>query len=273
MLKIRQQQIHTFEDLFRRRLAASVVSDLAATAPHTIAGLDAAELERRVDTALLKAEKYGLTAPEDVEVFVKLSLVVGPNFDDYPPFQEHLSYYDSQSRVLALVSGARPGDWTSAAQFDIVSRYRKQAETSGDVLLVPLDTCHTDAYFHHALHPDVWRLGKMSPLTSRDDTESFMRTMTPGGARTGYAVSDNGGRFLGACIASRKPNATGVSYWVPRHLWGMGIASRALGQLSDRRKGEKLVLNIDPCNIPSQRVAENCDFRQVDDYNFELQNG
>jgi len=273
MLTIRESQITVFEQDARRRIASAVLDDLRESAPHVVAGLDNTELAGRLDTAIGKATQYRIDMRDAFEAFVRLSFVVGPHFDEYPPFQEILLESDAHTRIFALMSYALPEDWEAAGQFDIVKRYRNTARHTGGVRLVPLDNSHVDAYFHYARHPDVWRLAKMTPMATRADTCAFMQELDDAADETGYAIVDDRQAFLGACIVSRGRPAAEVLYWVARPLWGQGIASQALAQLKERHAGERLALHIDARNTPSRKVASTCGFRQRSDDLFEASHG
>ncbi|WP_082551582.1 GNAT family N-acetyltransferase [Massilia sp. Root351] len=262
MLAIRPIQLSTFEHDSRRQLARSVLAALRTSAPHAVAGLAPAELDFRLASAVSKIAVHELHARDDAETFVRLSLTVGPLFDEYPPFKEILTSYDRDVRILALFTHAAPGDWDNAAQFDIVSRYRKSTPGSSAISLIPLEDRHADAYFRDALHPDVWRLARMTPMTSAADALELIGNCEPG-VKTGYAVVNRQGQFLGAAFATRIETATRVSYWIARRAWGQGIASQALMQLKSAMKTEKLVLTIEPGNMPSLKVAAKCGFHQT----------
>ncbi|RON69637.1 hypothetical protein BK671_09480 [Pseudomonas fluorescens] len=266
MLVIRSRQLSVLEQDCRRQIAQSVLAELRGSTPHAVAGLSPVEIDDRLNTAVSRSVLQQLDARDDIEAFIRVSLIVGPHFDEYPPFKKTLASHDSQSRIPALFSLASAEDWNNASQFDIVSRYRKMPGRV-DVSLTPLQACHAEAYCRHALHPDVWRLGRMKPMIAADDVLQKIRGLESN-ATTGFAIVDREGRLLGAIFAGTEEAAIAISYWVARPAWGQGIASQALTQLQAARSNEKLMLTIDPGNAPSVKVATHCGFQQTGSLTF-----
>lgn len=266
MFAIRPIQLSILERDSCRRLALTVLAELRTASPHAVGGLSASEIDCRLDAAIAKAARHQLNSHDDVRAYIRLSLTIGPLFDEYPPFKEILSSHGNDVRILALFALAAPGDWNSAAQFDIVSRYRKAIPGIGPISLAVLEDRHADSYFRHARHPDVWRLARMKPMATAADALQLIGTLGP--AKTGYAVVDQQDRFLGAIFAYHDETATRVSYWIARHAWGQGIASQALMQLRRAQQTKNWMLTIEPGNLPSLKVANKCGFLQTDTFTF-----
>lgn len=266
MLAIRPSQLSSLEQNSRQQIAASVLADLRMDTPHAVAGLSTAEVDFRLHTAVSRSQWHELNSRDDVAAFVRLSFVVGPHFDEYPAFREILARHDSDARVPALFVEARPEDWNNASQFEIVSRYQKVPGMAA-VLLTPLAAHHVDDYWRHALHPDVWRLGRMKPMTDRGEVAQMIQRLEPA-SKAGYAIVDPYQRLVGALFVTRENTATRVSYWVAQPIWGQGIASHALMQLREVLANEALTLIIEPGNTPSLKVAAKCGFRQTDPLTF-----
>lgn len=61
-----------------------------------------------------------------------------------------------------------------------------------------------------------------------------------------------------------------AGYWIGYPYWGLGLATEALGLLirycRDRMDISSLLITADSRNIASQRVAEKCGFRLIDNY-------
>jgi RimJ/RimL family protein N-acetyltransferase len=273
MLVIRAAQFRTLERQMRHRLAVSVLDGIRASAPHAVNGLSAAEVDARIEVAVGKAERYCLDVPEDVKAFIRLCLVVGPNFDAYPRFQEILTAADPRTglAMMELFYLAGEEDWVKAAQFDIVSRYRqpildtpisqeRRQAPCGQVSLTPLQSRHAEPYFSHALHPDVWRLARMKPLTAIEEVQQLILE------KEGYAILTDRDEFCGAIFVSRVETARRISYWIGRSLWGIGMATQALKEMTRilrRESGAPISLRIDSANIPSMNVAEKCGFKRT----------
>ena len=276
---VRQAQFAAFDRDIRRRLAESVLEDVRTSAPHAVNGLSKKEVDERLETAVDKTERYRLDSPEDLKAFVRLCFIVGPNFDQYPPFNETLLQGGARTGrpMLELFDSAGQDDWNKAAQRDIVSRYRKpppderssqeQPEFSAGsfVSLTALESRYAQPYFLHALHPDVWRLAGMKPPTTLEDVQGFMaeRNRTHGAS---YAIIGGREEFLGAIFVSAQDAAWQISYWIVRPLWGKGIATRALQLLTDALRAQDetpIRLSVQPGNLPSIKVAEKCGFQRT----------
>lgn len=268
MLAIRASQFSTLEKYTRRQLALFVLAELRTSTPHAVNGLTPSEIDFRLDTAVAKTEAHELDVRDDIEAFVRLSLLVGPLFDEYPPFKEILSGFDNDTRILALFTYATASDWSNASQFDVVSRYRKTTPDAGTITLTPLTDLHVDDYFQHALHPDVWRLAQMEPMPQADEVRQLFEDNRLAN-KTGYAIVNQQDQFLGAIFAADSETPARISYWIARHRWGKGIASQALAQLKNMQPTRKWLINVEPGNTPSLKVATKCGFSQTDAVTLE----
>jgi RimJ/RimL family protein N-acetyltransferase len=266
MLAIRSNQLSILEQECRRQIAQSVLAELRRTTPHAVAGLSSQEIDDRLETAIAKSIVQQLDTRDDIEAFVRVCFIVGSHFDEYPPFRKTLASHDSQDRIPALFSLASTEDWNNASQFDIVRRYRKMPHHVA-VSLTPLHERHAEPYWRQALHPDVWRLGRMKPMVGVEDVLQKIRDLDSS-STIGFAIVDRKEQLLGAIFAEGGDEVIGVSYWVARPAWGQGIASQALMQLKAIKNSEKLMLAIDPGNSPSVKVATNCGFLQTDSHRF-----
>ncbi len=257
MLVIREVQLASLGQDMRRRLALEALEDVRNSSPHAVRGLTPAEVEERLETALEKSLAYPMSR-DDVKAFVRLCFTVGPRFDEYPRFQEiwRLSALE-MPRMLALFAQAEAEDWNRAAQFDILSRCLPQPGYAGRVSLTRLEMRHASAYHLHALHPDVWRLGRTKPLMALAEVQDLIRER-----EGGYAITGEGQEFLGALFVDEDGEERRISYWVARSWWGQGIATEALRQATSEPRGRS-VLTVDAGNLPSIRVAEKCGYRMV----------
>lgn len=174
VLVIRREQARILEQAAQARLCRQVLDDLWQSSPHSIQGLGAPEIDQRMADAIRKADGYGLRDGRDFTAFVRLSFVIGPNYDDYPPFQFTLTSaaLRPHHRMSQLFEEATSQDWVEAAILDIVSRSRPQrSKREVSVTLVPLRLEHAEEYFRQSLHPDVWRLGSLIPFLRLQDVE------------------------------------------------------------------------------------------------------
>jgi hypothetical protein len=248
MLVVRQEQIAILEQQTRRQLARATVGRLWDSSPFSVQGLPAWEIDERLDTALTKADRYGLRDVRDLQAYVRLSFVVGPNFDDYPPFKRILVSVGSPShfRMTELFWEATSPDWTRAAVVDIVSRsrilnttgardektgtssYKSGDEDPPSLLLEPLTLKHADSYFRQSSHPDVWRLAGLRPFNLVEECERHIQSMESLSETEGFAIIDRSAGFVGAMFLDHRGASRQLSYWVGRSFWGRGIATNAV---------------------------------------------
>lgn len=68
-------------------------------------------------------------------------------------------------------------------------------------------------------------------------------------------------------------NEREVGYWIGYPHWGNGLTTEALKSISIFFKNQfglkSILLTTDARNIGSQRVAEKCGFKQIDQYRFD----
>jgi RimJ/RimL family protein N-acetyltransferase len=264
-----------------------VFKGIEDNAPHALKGLTRAEVDARLATALGKAEEYQLRAAKDLRAFIRLCFVVGPLFADYPPVQNILgkTEHPGSKRMTALFKRMLAHGWQCAADYDIVARARdsvpsgKQlvgwysqawgalAPASHSVSIEPLGIDHANHYFRHALHPDVWRLGRIPPRTSLQETMAYIRWASAGDGRQAYAITDARVGFMGAIILHGGPSLATVTYWVARPCWGHGTATDAIRKLlvhlREQSQTRRLRANIARMNTPSIKVVERTGWQEV----------
>jgi RimJ/RimL family protein N-acetyltransferase len=279
MLVIRADQIATLARATRERLAREVVRGLRVSAPDAIIALSEAEIEARLQAALVKADRYELETVRDLQAFVKLCFQIGPNFDQYEPFQA-VFMSRSISRMGQLFHQATDRDWIDAAVGDVVSRSRnavapvaagehaKLAFAGADrderrpPSLVPLSLQHAEAYHRQALHPDVWRLANLQPLLRLDDVKHHIVVTQTDPNRDGFAIIDESAGFVGAMTIERDGPSTRMLYWVGRPFWGKGVATASVRRHIAvlRTTVRQVIADVFPGNAPSIRVLEKCGF-------------
>jgi len=280
MLLIRAEQIEAMRRAARERLARATVEELHYSSPHAMLGLSEAETEARLQTALAKAGRYSLDTVRDIRAFVRLCYRVGPNFDEYPPFQRILTS-GSSSPLGTLFLRASDEDWIAAAVYDIVGRSRDVTEaalgehaspaflrTEGVGLsLAKLTLEHAAAYHEQALHPDVWRLAGLEPLTEVEDLEDQIRAVQDTPNQEAHAMIHASAGFVGAIILDHDGPEADLFYWVGRPFWGKGIATVAVTQRIAMLRGHPTIRQVTAevyvGNLPSLRVVEKSGFTPV----------
>ncbi len=275
MLVIRSEQMHLLGQSVRERFGRQVVDELAAHAPHAVAGLAPAELNQRLHTALRRADDHQLQAASDWRAFIRLCFVVGPRFADYPPVQARLQATASfpGRRLAPLFELMRNHGWQHAADHDIVARAREPvpdhepAAHPDSVALEPLAMNHAAAHFRHALHPDVWRLGRMRPRPTMAPAGAVVHAATAGEYPQAWAIVDAEGQCIGAITLDGNAPVATVAYWMARPCWGHGAAGSALEQLLHRLRVQsritRLRAHVARTNLLSVRLLQRLGWTQM----------
>lgn len=116
MLKIYKEQLAEME----RRSEVEYVGDLArhlrAEHGEAVAGLDDAELERRIRIGVARAEYYGMDADAAIFGFVAMMFEVAPTFDRQPAIRRVLrdDSIPPDLRIDALWDRTTDEDWDEA---------------------------------------------------------------------------------------------------------------------------------------------------------------
>jgi RimJ/RimL family protein N-acetyltransferase len=280
MLVIRNEQMKLLAHSVRKQFGWDVVKDLEASTPHAVMGLTPAEVEARLEAALSSAEAYELRLATDLRAFIRLCFVVGPRFADYPPVQTFLRTTDhlGSSRLAPLFRAMLGHGWQHAADYDIVTRAREPIPTGRhaagtdcatrgspvpavhSLSLEPLESDHASAHFQHALHPDVWRLGRMQPRMSMEKTLAAIQWASAGDDRQAYAIVDAELGLVGAISLHGSPPLATIAYWVARPYWACGVGTGAIGKLLGRLRMQgritRLRANVARTNQLSMRLLE-----------------
>jgi RimJ/RimL family protein N-acetyltransferase len=287
MLIITSEQMEALDYSVRERFGRVVIKGIEESAPHAVQGLTPAEVDARLAIALRKAEEYQLRAAMDLRAFIRLCFVVGPLFSDYPPVKSLLlkTKHLSSRRMTALFSDMLTHGWQRAADYDIVTRARDPlptgrrlagsdsqtggcpAPTSHSLSIEPLGINHADDYFRYALHPDVWRLGRIPPRTSLQETLAYISWTNAGDGRQAYAITEAKVGFMGAIILHGGPSVASILYWLARPYWGRGTATDAIRKLlvhlREKNQTKRLRANIARMNTLSIQVVERTGWEAV----------
>ena len=71
------------------------------------------------------------------------------------------------------------------------------------------------------------------------------------------------GQVAGHLVSWEKAGSRRVGYWVGRHHWGRGVATRALALFLDLVPSRPLYADVAVHNLGSIRVLERCGFRRL----------
>ena len=107
----------------------------------------------------------------------------------------------------------------------------------------------------NALHPDVWRLGRLRPRTSREDTVSHIRQCSTGADRQAFAITAADGRCVGAVMLRGGPALAFVAYWLARPWWGDALLLAAV--LGAMRGVGRFTQKADATPPPEEAAAAN----------------
>ncbi len=113
MLIIRSAQLAA---LARAALAERLVRTLRADVP-AAAGLGSEALRARIDEALERAARHELEDDRDLTTFARLTLAIGPRFDEHPAIAASLASGDVHptERLRRLLAETPPHVWAEAA--------------------------------------------------------------------------------------------------------------------------------------------------------------
>ena len=117
-MRIRPEQIRNFEQGTSAECEAFVREFLVENAPEIVAGMPRETFERRVRVGIDRADTYEIEQFADLAAFVYFMFKVGPDFDEYPPFQALLTDEDlsPDDRMATLVEVATDQDWAAAQE-------------------------------------------------------------------------------------------------------------------------------------------------------------
>jgi RimJ/RimL family protein N-acetyltransferase len=136
--------------------------------------------------------------------------------------------------------------------------------------LTPLGQQHLPALRDLVHDPDVQRFTRVpvpAPSGWIDTWLAFYEEGRTDGTREGFAIEDQGGRFLGLAFAVRiaaEEATTELGYVVAPAARGKGVASHALAELTAwafaEREMLRAELKISTANEASKRVAARCGY-------------
>ncbi len=145
--------------------------------------------------------------------------------------------------------------------------------TDGVIRLVTMSGDHLDGLAGLLQDPEVVRNTRVPEPWEEGFEHRWLEAYRSGaedGTRDGFAIEDaETGAFLGIAglvAIERDANQAEIGYIVVREARGRGIATRALGLVTDYALGEvglervQLMISVD--NEPSLRVAERCGYRR-----------
>jgi RimJ/RimL family protein N-acetyltransferase len=133
-----------------------------------------------------------------------------------------------------------------------------------DVRLRPVDDADVDAIFAMMRDPEAVALAAFTP-DDPDDRASFEARLRRHRTSPDIALHavDADGAFAGTVAAFTLDGEREVSYWIPRALWGHGIATAALALLLEVESTRPLHARVALHNAASRRVLERAGFAEV----------
>lgn len=97
-------------------LLEHVVDYLCGEQAEAVAGLTDAEIRRRAELAIARAQSHGFTEPEPITAYTSLMFLVAPDFDRQPAIARALASVGPEGeRVAALFAKTKESDWEEAA--------------------------------------------------------------------------------------------------------------------------------------------------------------
>ncbi|HYZ84479.1 MAG TPA: hypothetical protein VE621_08755 [Bryobacteraceae bacterium] len=113
---VRNEQLDRFRNEKEEELARVIRNDLERNHPQTTQGLSPAIMAYRIRTGIDRARTHGLSKQYAVAMFVELMFLIGPDFDEYPPFKATLRRKDLKpdDRIDVLVAETTERQWQNA---------------------------------------------------------------------------------------------------------------------------------------------------------------
>lgn len=273
MLVFSATQITSLENDLRSKLGRDVVDSLRESSPHSLQGLTGAEIAERLSIAVEKSAFYRLHDLKDFQAYIRLSLTVGQNFDQHPPFNKILNAQGVPValRMTRLFKAATELDWTLAAVRDVVSRSHRAIEAEVVDLraraLVPFTHQHAEPYYRQSMHPDVWRTAGIRPFLSLTECRAYIESMQLEDGTHRLAIVEGNIGFVGLITLHYRADEAHLSYWVGRPFWGRGIGTDAIQLLLDQleRRARHVVITASTvsANLPSIKLLEKSHFQRV----------
>lgn len=116
---IRKNQFEAFDLSLKDRFAKTIEKELRTDHADSVDDLNDDELHDLVLAGIDRAKAYELEADKDIDAFVKLLFTIGWYFDEYPLFNEFLTYddYEHYERLEYLFDSATDDDWEKASAY------------------------------------------------------------------------------------------------------------------------------------------------------------
>jgi len=113
MVVIRKEQMKVFDEQARQTLIDEVVRDLVEHNPRDVAGYSHEQLRRLVAQGLERAAAYGFHKKFSLSLFIEMTFLAAPNFDEYPPIRYILSHpgIPADERMDRVVGTLRDAEW------------------------------------------------------------------------------------------------------------------------------------------------------------------
>ena len=117
-LTIRTEQMALLQGHIDRRFAAHMAQDIRQ---HRIGGSDHISdtaLDQLIEVGIARARRYGFTSKYSIAMFVHFMLIIGADFDEYPPVRLGLQdqRYPPNDRIDRLLAAMTPLQWDRARQ-------------------------------------------------------------------------------------------------------------------------------------------------------------
>jgi hypothetical protein len=117
-LIIREPQMDVFQRAADIRFSRQLAALLHREHPDCVKDLSVAAIEEQSLQAINRATSYGLKNNRDVLVFVLMTFVVSPNFDEHPAFRRILTddYIPDEEKMPLIFSRVNGVHWNAAAK-------------------------------------------------------------------------------------------------------------------------------------------------------------
>jgi RimJ/RimL family protein N-acetyltransferase len=129
------------------------------------------------------------------------------------------------------------------------------------VILREVDEGDLDAFFEHQREPEANEMA-IFPARDREAFDAHWRRILADRSVINRTIVRDG-EVAGNIGSWQQEGKQLVGYWLGRHFWGKGIATRALAEFVEEVPHRPLHAWVATSNVGSTRVLEKCGFVRV----------
>lgn len=129
----------------------------------------------------------------------------------------------------------------------------------GDVRLREVDERDLPMFFEQQCEPDALRMAAFVPRDRRAFMAHWTKLLADRTVSARTVLFD--GQVAGNMVSWKREGKQLVGYWIGKHFWGKGVATRALLEFLDIAQARPMYARVAKDNVASIRVLEKCGFK------------